>query len=118
MTVLSGRNFSSESVRATRFSFSASSNLSVTFTIIVTAQSMIDDLNQLQASGAISGNANSLLAKLNNALSKQTSGQCNPAGNMYGAFINEVMAQNGKTITPAAAAILIADAQYLITHCP
>ena len=92
------------------------SSSSVTFTIIVTAQSMIDDVNQLVASGAISSTrATSLLAKLNNALSKQTSGQCTPASNMYNAFIN---AQTGKSITPAAAAILIADAQYLITHCP
>jgi hypothetical protein len=29
-----------------------------------------------------------------------------------------VTAQTGKSITPRAAAILIADAQYLITHCP
>jgi len=27
-------------------------------------------------------------------------------------------AQTGKTITPGAATILIADAQYLIVHCP
>jgi hypothetical protein len=94
------------------------STTSVTFTIIVTAQSMIDDITQLQTGGAISMNTNSLLAKLNNALADRASGMCGPAGNLYGAFIDEVMAQTGKGITPAAAAILIADAQYLIAHCP
>jgi hypothetical protein len=29
-----------------------------------------------------------------------------------------VQAQAGKAITAAAAAIMIADAQYLINHCP
>jgi hypothetical protein len=95
------------------------SSASVTFTIIVTPQSIIDDITQFLASGAISANiANSLLAKLNNALAARNRGQCGPAGNIYQAFINEVNAQTGKGITPAAAAILIADAQYLIAHCP
>ncbi|MGA2271887.1 MAG: hypothetical protein ABSH44_25780 [Bryobacteraceae bacterium] len=83
-----------------------------------TPQSIIDDVNRLQASGAITLNTNSLLAKLNNALADRNSGKCGPAGNVYAAFINEVMAQTGKGITPAAAAILIADAQYLEAHCP
>ena len=34
------------------------------------------------------------------------------------AFVNEVQAQAGKAIDNAVAAILIADAQYLIAHCP
>ena len=34
------------------------------------------------------------------------------------AFVNEVQAQAGKAIENAVAAILIADAQYLIAHCP
>jgi len=33
-------------------------------------------------------------------------------------FISEVRAQRGKKIDPTAAQILIADAQYLIAHCP
>jgi hypothetical protein len=37
---------------------------------------------------------------------------------MNDAFIHEVSAQRGKSITPVAADILIADAQYLIAHCP
>jgi hypothetical protein len=95
------------------------SSASVTFTIIVTPQSIIDDVNQLQGSGGISANiAAALLAKLNAALAKRNAGECGTAANIYAAFINQVMAQTGKGITPAAAAILIADAQYLIAHCP
>jgi hypothetical protein len=95
------------------------SSASVVFTIIVTAQSMIDDVNQLAGSGAIAATeVNSLLAKLQNAQDQRAKGNCNSSGNMYQAFINEVNAQTGKSITPAAAAILIADAQYLIAHCP
>jgi hypothetical protein len=84
----------------------------------VTPQSIIGDMKFLQASGAITLNTNSLLAKLNNAMAERNSGKCGPAGNVYAAFINEVSAQTGKKITPAAAAILIADAQYLVAHCP
>ena len=92
---------------------------SVTFTIIVTPASIIDDVNQFQASGAISaGIATALLAKLNAALAARNAGDCATAANIYSAFIAQVMAQTGKGITPVAAAILIADAQYLITHCP
>jgi Pro-kumamolisin, activation domain len=94
------------------------SSASVTFTIIVTAASIISDVNELQASGAISMNTNPLLAKLNNALADRSRGNCNAAGNLYGAFINQVMAKTGKGITAAAAAILIADAEYLEAHCP
>lgn len=94
------------------------SSASVTFTIIVTAASIIADVNELQASGAITMNTNPLLAKLNNALADRSGGNCTAAGNVYGAFINQVMAQTGKGITAAAAAILIADAQYLEAHCP
>jgi kumamolisin len=107
------------------FSITATDNVgntgttAVTFTIIVTAQSMMDDVNQLAGSGAIDPNeVNSLLAKLSAAADQRSKGNCNSSGNQYQAFINEVNAQTGQSITPAAAAILIADAQYLITHCP
>jgi hypothetical protein len=92
---------------------------SITFNIIVTAQSMIDDVTQFIASGALKPAGSSLLqGMLNNALTKQTAGQCSAAGNIYSAFISEVQAQTGKSITPVAAAILIADAHYLQSHCP
>jgi hypothetical protein len=44
--------------------------------------------------------------------------QCATAANIYQAFINELQAQSGKGVSASAAAIMIADAQYLITHCP
>jgi hypothetical protein len=90
-----------------------------TFNIVVpTPQSIIDEVNQFQASGSLVMNTNSLLAKLNNALADRDRGNCRPADNVYGAFVNEVTAQSGKGITSIAAATLIADAQYLEAHCP
>jgi hypothetical protein len=96
----------------------ASSPASTTFTIIVTPRSMIEDVNQFGESGAIGQTLRrSLLAKLRNAMAAVNRGQCGPAGNLYGAFIHEVEAQSGKKIEPMAAAILIADAEYLIANC-
>jgi hypothetical protein len=90
---------------------------SVTFTIIVTAQSIAADVNQFLSRGLIknSGVANALLSTLANAASARASGQCGTAANIYQAFINQVQAS---VADPIAAATLIADAQYLIAHCP
>jgi hypothetical protein len=89
---------------------------SVTFTIIVTAQSIADDVNQFLSRGLItSGNANALLSTLANAASARARGQCGTAANIYQAFISQVQLL---VTDPNAKAILIADAQYLITHCP
>jgi hypothetical protein len=92
----------------------------VTFSIIVTPDSIINDVNQFLQSGAIKnhGIANSLLAKLNAASRARSRGQCSVAANLYQAFINELSAQGGKGVDATAAAIMIGDAQYLITHCP
>jgi hypothetical protein len=97
-----------------------SAPVSVTFSIIVTAESIKGDVNQFLASGKIdnAGIATSLLAKLDAAEDARTRGQCNTADNIYNAFIQEVMALSGVHIDPTAASILIADAQYLIAHCP
>ncbi|HEY7289868.1 MAG TPA: hypothetical protein VH583_08530 [Vicinamibacterales bacterium] len=93
---------------------------SVSFSIIVTADSIKQDVEQFLAAGLIKnkGQANSLLAKLNAGADARTRGNCNTAGNNYSAFINELNAQGGKGVDAAAAAIMIADAQYLIAHCP
>ena len=93
---------------------------SVTFSIVVTADSIKDDVSQFLAAGSIknSGEANSLLAKLNAAAAARASGKCSTAANNYQAFINELQAQMGKGVDAAAAQIMIADAQYLIAHCP
>ena len=108
------------------FTVTASDNVggtntaSVTFSIIVTADSIKDDVDQFLAAGAIKngGVANSLLATLNAADAARGRGQCSTAANNYQSFINALQAQSGKGVDATAAAIMIADAQYLITHCP
>ena len=108
------------------FSIDAVDNLgnastrSTTFSIIVTADSIKDDVRHFLQSGAIrnSGVANSLLAKLDAAGALRAKGNCNAAANIYQAFINELQGQSGKGVDAAAAAIMIGDAQYLIDHCP
>ena len=97
-----------------------SGSTAVTFTIIVTPESIKDDVRQFFQSGAIKnqGIANSLLAKLDAAARQRAKGNCTAAGNIYGAFIHELQAQSGKGVDAAAAEIMIADAQYLIAHCP
>jgi hypothetical protein len=93
-------------------------SVSVTFTIIVTADSIEADVNQFVSSGDIKDQlANSLLAKLDAAAAALARGQCGTADNIYQAFIHEVQAQSGKGISATAASILIADAQYLIAQC-
>jgi hypothetical protein len=97
------------------------SSRSVTFTIIVTPQSIIQDVNQFLASGAISrrdGQVGLLDYWLNGALAARNRGQCRSSDTYYAVFIAQVRAETGRGITPAAAAILIADAQYLEAHCP
>lgn len=96
-----------------------SSNI-VTFEIIVTPDSIKADVTHFLASGQIknSGLANSLLSTLEAAAAARAKGDCNTANNNYQAFINQVTAQIGKGIDPVAGAIMIADAQYLIAHCP
>jgi hypothetical protein len=96
------------------------STASVTFSIIVTPESIRNDVNQFLAAGAIrnGGLADSLLAKLNSAAAARSRGQCSVAANLYQSFINELQAQSGNGVDATAAAIMIADAQYLITRCP
>lgn len=98
----------------------ASTPVSVTFTIVVTPDSIKDDVTQFFADGKIrnQGLENSLLAKLDAAAAARARGNCNAAGNIYGAFIHELMAQSGNGVDATASAIMIADAQYLIDHCP
>jgi hypothetical protein len=93
---------------------------SVVFTIIVTPESIKDDVRQFLAARKIknSGLANSLLQTLDSAAKARAGGDCNTAANIYQSFINAVTAQSGKGIDATAAAIMIGDANYLITHCP
>jgi hypothetical protein len=96
------------------------SSRSVTFTIVVTAGSIQADVGQFVASGAITNAnwANSLQAELKSAAAARAKGNCTGAASIYGAFIRDAQSQIGKSITPIAASIMIADAQYLIAHCP
>jgi hypothetical protein len=92
----------------------------VAFSVIVTPAVLSAEVTHFRGNGQISkdGIASSLQAKLTAALAARSAGNCATAANIYRAFINEVEAQTGKAIDTAAAAILIADAQYLIAHCP
>jgi hypothetical protein len=93
---------------------------SVLFTIVVTADSIKEDVNQFLTAGLIknAGLANSLLAKLSAAAGARSRGECGTAANQYSAFINALQAQAGKGVDAKAATIMIADAQYLIANCP
>jgi hypothetical protein len=97
-----------------------STTKSVTFSINVTPDSIKDDVTRFFSLGLIKnqGLANSLLAKLNAAADARARGHCQTAANDYQAFINELMAQLGKGVDAGAAQIMIADAQYLMAHCP
>jgi hypothetical protein len=91
----------------------------VTFSIIVTAQSIIAEVKYFRSIGAITQDeATSLIQKLNAAAAYRAKHDCKDADVVYRNFIRELRAQTGKKVTAQAAAILIADAQYLIAHCP
>lgn len=91
---------------------------SVTFSIVVTPESLIEAITIFEGLGDIKSTlVTPLLAKLGNAAQKFNSSDCIPAQNMYRAFINQVRAQTGKAITAFAAGILIADAEFLIADC-
>ena len=87
---------------------------SVTFSIVVTAQSIMDDVNYYLSTGDISVNneANSLLKKLQAGAAYRAAGDCKDANEVYQSFISELISQTGKKVSPTAAAIMIGDAQY------
>ena len=96
------------------------SQQSVTFTIIVTPESIKEDVQIFLDAGLIKdpGTATALLAKLNAAADAFANGNCTQAANLYEAFIKLVRTQTPDHIDAVAAAIMIADAEYLIAHCP
>lgn len=96
------------------------SSKAVHFSIIVTPESIKNDVRQFYSMGKIknAGLANSLLAKLDAAAIKYKAGDCSTASNLYQAFIDELQAQSGKGVDATAASIMIQDAQYLMAHCP
>jgi hypothetical protein len=98
---------------------------SVTFTIIVTADSLITEVNEFLGLGCIdnAGIANSLASKMAAVKNAIANGQIQAAANILSAFIKEVQAQAGKHISTTCTAgghqyypvqTLIGDAQYLL----
>jgi hypothetical protein len=92
----------------------------VALMIVVTAASVKDDVAKFLGRGEIKnrGLANSLLVKLSAAADARATGDCVTARNVYNAFIAELQAQSSHGVNANAASVMIADAQYLITHCP
>jgi hypothetical protein len=91
----------------------------VVFTVIVTAESIKQDVTQFVAAGKITvDRGQSLLGILNNADKARAAGDCKTASLLYQAFIRQVTTLSGKQIDSTAAQIMIGDAQYLIAHCP
>ncbi len=96
------------------------SSASVTFSVIATLPSLRADLSRFYAEGKIDnrGVYNSLMMKLIQAENAIAKGKYQNARNLLKAFISEVQAQSGKHITPEAAAILIADANWVLSGLP
>ena len=91
------------------------SSASVTFTVETTIQSMMSVVTSLYEDGAISSADvyKGLMDKLQAAAKAK---KVNTAINLLNAFLQQVNAQKGKSITPEAANLLIADIQWLIAH--
>jgi len=98
---------------------------SVTFTIIVTPDSLITEVNEFLGLGCIdnAGIANSLASKMAAVKNAIANGQIQAAANILSAFIKEVQAQAGKHISTTCTSgghqyypvqTLIGDAQYLL----
>jgi len=77
-----------------------------------------DLINKVDGLGLPKGIEQALLAKLDTAEKKIIQEQYTPARNTLNAFINQVNAQRGKTLTSAQANDLIATAQRIITSIP
>lgn len=90
----------------------------VAYTVASTLPGTMELVNHYLGSGAINkqGIAQSLGAKLRNALEAMNRGNIAAAQNVIRAFINEVTAQTGKAISQDAAAILLIAGKYLISQ--
>jgi 5'-nucleotidase / UDP-sugar diphosphatase len=90
----------------------------VTFSIVATTGSLKALVDRYYAEGKInkSSTHDSLIAQLSAAEASIAAGKSKPAVNQLEAFINLVKAQTGKSIDADPAAILIADAQFVINQ--
>ncbi len=75
------------------------------FTVRVTPASLVNLVRRFVANEGI---ATSLVQKLENAAAAEARGDLGAKAGLLAAFINEVEAQRGKTLTPAQASVLIA----------
>jgi microsomal dipeptidase-like Zn-dependent dipeptidase len=93
---------------------------SVTFRVVATAGSLRGAVTRLFDMGDIekAGIARALIAKLDAADAARAAGDCANAAVHYQSFASLVSAQTPVHISPAASAILLADAAYLAVHCP
>jgi 2',3'-cyclic-nucleotide 2'-phosphodiesterase (5'-nucleotidase family) len=89
-----------------------------TITGLVTLEGLTADLIGYFEAGDISnkGVFNSLLTKLEGAQAALGRGNVTAAANKLEAFINEVMAQNGKHVAPEAAEALAMDAEWFLEN--
>jgi len=89
---------------------------SVTFTVKATVGSLNTLVDRLYAEGKITKASvrDSLRGQLSSAEASIAAGKNKTAINQLNAFLNLVKAQTGKAITPAAATLLNADANYVI----
>jgi len=94
------------------------SNSTVRFNILANPGSLHDDVARFAQLDKLKTQLEkSLNSKLDAADATQLRDHCATANNIYGALINEVQAQSGKGIDSAAAAVIVADAQYVMAHC-
>jgi 2',3'-cyclic-nucleotide 2'-phosphodiesterase (5'-nucleotidase family) len=91
---------------------------SVAFNVKATVASLVTSVGRLYADHAITsaGVRDSLLDKLAAAKASAAAGKTATAAKQLQSFIALVKAQTGKSISGAAATLLITDAQYAIAH--
>jgi hypothetical protein len=87
----------------------------VTFRIVATIDTLMGAVNTFIAAGQIDASAGrSLLSKLEDAKQMLSRGHLGAARNKLTEFKSQVSAQSGRSISPSAAQLLIADADYVI----
>jgi hypothetical protein len=91
---------------------------SVSFSVVADANSLLAATASFCSSGAITshGECNGLAAKLRAVRAALERGDRRPAANQLNAFLNQLQAQRGRTISPQAYATLRSDAQWLLEH--
>jgi hypothetical protein len=87
----------------------------VTFRIVATIDSLISATNIYSANGSIDSTTyRGLIAKLNDAKNAYARGNMAVAKAKLGDFIDQCAATSGKGVSPAAATVLVADAQWVL----